>query len=68
MRQKAKKISRKSLTNKNSQQFHGTGNTIARVHELLGGGGGRGVGEHTRPFVGSLAELCLRSTGKPEVD
>lgn len=42
MRQKAKKISRKSLTNKNSQQFHGTGNTIARVHELLGGGGGGG--------------------------
>lgn len=31
-----KKISGKSLTDKSSLKFHGTGNTITRVHELLG--------------------------------
>lgn len=33
-----KKISRKSLTDKSSLKFHGAGNTITRVHELLGKG------------------------------
>lgn len=33
-----KKISRKSLTDKSSLKFHGSGNTITRVHELLGKG------------------------------
>ena len=51
MRQEGQKISRKSLIAKRSQKFYGAGNTIARVHELLGqvDEGGGGSGEHTRP-------------------
>lgn len=40
MKQEAKKICRKSLTDKSSQKFHGAGNMVTRVHELLGKGMG----------------------------
>lgn len=69
MRQKAKKVSRKSPT-ESSQQFHGAEITIAGVHELLGGGGG-GAGKLWGTPQALRSNSCRAlpwHIGKPDID